>query len=421
MLQKYSVSKLLTVAIIFYIVIASLLQMQLYASDNKVVNTDEISYIAAAKKLYLQHSFDETRPLAIAALVGVPLLFNAQFCHFTIWYWVVQFLLLMCNILILYKLGKQFFEINLAYYVALALALTISFTAYSNQVLSEILFATLLLSNAYAISIFFKSGKYFWLCMAGFFMCIACLVRPVLFPFAILFLIGTVFYYVKNKAYKYLLLLLIGYWPVHLQCNYVQKISGHYQISNIGNAALLNYLDIRSRNLQHHSSYLSELQLQTKIRDSAAKMHLPITAAQDFKMQLQYNTGNVIKAYLYNLAENSFRGSAAINTDRQAYNSPVLYRTNKILYQLSAVQNVIISLMALIIIPVLMYKWRKKIDKTHFKIAFVLNAICIYIMLASAISFYQRDRFHVVIVPLVLILCGIIYNACKFPQTQQAS
>jgi 4-amino-4-deoxy-L-arabinose transferase-like glycosyltransferase len=423
MFQKYSLSKLIGIAILFYFVIAYILQLHIHYANANYISSDAYSYIAAAKKLYLQHHIDAERPPIIAALVGLPLLFNSSFSNFFVWYWCVQFVLLLCNVALVFKIGQLLFNNKMAFYIALCLAINISFIAYSNQILSEILFTSLLILATYYVVSYFKNSisKQLYLIAVLFILGLSCLVRPIIFPFVILIFTAAIIYFFSIKKYVFILFAIIAFVPVHLQCNAVQKITGSYQISTIGNAAILNYLDIRARNFENKSDYLVELKKQNFIRDSASQKGIVIMASTDFKYEVQTNFINVVKAYCYNLCENSFRGSAGITTEKELYASAFNYRINKILYQITALNNVVISVLALIILPIFILKNSKKIEKPLFKILLFLNALSVYIMLVSAISFFQRDRFHIVIVPLVLLMCGIIYNAYKSPQTQQAS
>jgi hypothetical protein len=122
-------------------------------------------------------------------------------------------------------------------------------------------------------------------------------------------------------------------------------------------------------------------------------------ASNDIKEQLSNNTFNFVKAYFINVYKNSTGGCGYLGVISNKNNTSYFEKTVLLFKVLAKIQNIVFSILGLLLSIYFLSKKPRHIDFVK-----LVAVVILYIMLLSAISSDQGDRFHVVIFPLVLIL-----------------
>jgi hypothetical protein len=225
-----------------------------------------------------------------------------------------------------------------------------------------------------------------------------------------IFLIGI---YKKKVAILAMTVFCFSY--LHLYQTQMKKQFGHYTVSFIGQYTLLYYANNRGNQLRNNSGFEQENNL-TNLRISN-KSHQQIyeIANAETKHQLQHNTLNFISGLLWSLQENSTKGNPCINPDKQHLN--LQYYITTFAAAITKVHNILLSFLVLFgWIYLLMKQPLFKATNCMLLLA-LLFLICLFIMGISAISFYQYDRFHVVLTPIVILIYTVMIHrivAAKF-------
>jgi hypothetical protein len=129
---------------------------------------------------------------------------------------------------------------------------------------------------------------------------------------------------------------------------------------------------------------------------------------RDFKEQLSNNKINLFKAYIDNLRSNVSHGSSAIIDCVNEKKATSFETAKKIIYLISAGQNLLLTLVGFILGIYFVLKNRKA-NVLFANVGFLM----IYIILVSGISCGQGDRFSIVIYPFCILLIAKFLQEIK--------
>ena len=108
---------------------------------------DDSSYLYAAKLLYINHTLDNTRPLLIAAIQGVPLLFGFSSKINIVWGFIINFLFWFLTILVLFSLVANKFNRKIGFVFGVLFILCIGNLAHAFNFLSESIFIFMIVNE----------------------------------------------------------------------------------------------------------------------------------------------------------------------------------------------------------------------------------------------------------------------------------
>lgn len=125
--------------------------------------------------------------------------------------------------------------------------------------------------------------------------------------------------------------------------------------------------------------------------------------AQDQKNQAKNNFPNILKEWIQNLKENTITGSYGISRTKafnefQKGNKTWKTVSSNFLFWTTRLQN--ITFVSLFCISGILLLLNCKLCNLPM---FFLGTIVVYSILTSGVSFFQGDRFHIVLYPLILI------------------
>jgi hypothetical protein len=369
------------------------------------------SYLSAATILYTSGTADAIRPYGISSFISIPLWLGASEANNLICIWCMQFVLWLTQVAIIFKTISLFANNKMAFVLSLFWIFNVSNIIYSTLPLSETFAGFLLTCVAYFLCQYFFNEKLFvHLAIATLLLCLLVLVRPTFLYLGIACSITLCILCIRKLKFSSFGICIVGLLLILYQCYKMHKQYGNYTVSYIDKWAMITYIDVRAKQYANQTTFTEERQkIEDTIKSIKDNKSLSKMASADFKNQLQNNTFNFTKAYSISLLENSTKGCGLVNKI-PFHTTSKEKLLDKGMYLLTMLQNIFYSFSILLVLPLLFYrKWKTKNIKINLPSVF-LYLICLYTIVLSGFSFYQYDRFHIIIVPAVVILWGIYFS-----------
>ncbi len=407
-------------AALFYFVVIYILQFPTNYREYNSYTPDCITYTEAAINFYNNFNTHSLRPLAIAAFNSVPLWLGASTHNLPIYVWIMQFILWLGQIIIIYNALYGVVSNKWAVLITCSFIINVSNLVFTSVMLSEPLASFLLTSiAAFIISYFKNKQQKQYLVFTCICLGVLAIVRPTFFYLAIIVCLIIIGYFLINGKFLLALVSSFGLMLLAVQCYKMEKQYGNYTLSYIDKMAMVAYLNIRAKQYANDSHYQEERKKVNVVLDSVSLPQMSAFAIADLKNQISHNSFNIMRSLLFSLYENSTFGCSVLkDIAHRKGNKWWLTYSAKALYILSRLQNILYSISAILLLPLLYYYKRHTFAQPVKSIYSSLLIFPIYVLLLSAVSFYQMDRFHIIVVPIILILWAIIIH--KFSATNHA-
>ena len=366
---------------------------------------DDGSYLTAAKKLYLELKIDEGRPLLIAAINGFPLLFGFSNSVVIQWGLLVNFWCWFFTVLLLFKIISGNADRKKAFLFSLLFILCIGNLAIAFNLLSESVFIFMLVLAVYFIHRYFKSNKYYFITIAIAILLLAMLVRPM--SIGIVFIL-IVFFYSKSKEilwHQYAALLYISLALLFFQIASLKRNYGDFTISYIDSITYYNYLGGKADCLKKDIPFIPGENKRGKYFNKFSSHEQKKIAKEDLREQLQNNTINLGKAYLYCLYSNSSKGSYIVSECKNERQTSYFDLFHFLFKAISKVQNILFTIGGVLLSFYTLFR-----RKRESIFSSILAMMILYIFFISGVSCFQCDRFHIVFFPLVILLFSKIFK-----------
>ena len=191
---KYKYSFLLIeIGIVWIILLNFILQIK----GQTFVFLDSESYLLASENLYLYHKTDTIRPTFIAAINGFPLLFGFSKNALFLWNTFVNLICWFAIVELIYKIVSKLAPQKNAFIFSLVYLFSVGSLIIVFQVLSETVFALMLLLSLYFFQKYFdnKEAKYITIGMS--LLVLSILIKPVSLGFVVVLLL---LFFVKLKS-----------------------------------------------------------------------------------------------------------------------------------------------------------------------------------------------------------------------------
>ncbi|OYU83113.1 MAG: hypothetical protein CFE24_12765 [Flavobacterium sp. BFFFF2] len=360
---------------------------------------DDVSYLYSAKLLYVDHQLDNTRPLLISALHGIPYLFGGTDQAVIHWGLLLNFISWFATVLLVFALVADRHSRKMAFVVAVLFMLCIGNLAHAFRFLSETMYIFMLVAAVYYTNKYDRTKQATYISLAIALLLLNALIKPVSLGLAVVF---TAFYIFKIKS-----IFLNAYAPilfgsallVLFQMYTLKKQFGDFTISYIGAITYYNYIGAKSDCYQKGIDYLpgkNERAYKTKHLPSHEAMQL---AQADFSDQLKNNKFNLCKAYLFCMYSNSSKGNYIVSECKNEQNTVYFGFFRWLFKAISKCQTVFFTLSGLVISFYLLLHFKKT---NSFYVLMALTIL--YIFFISAMSCFECDRFHIAFYPLVLVM-----------------
>jgi hypothetical protein len=207
-----------------------------------------------------------------------------------------------------------------------------------------------------------------------------------------------------NPAYWISILLIL------IQLTGMKQTYGDFTLSYIDKITWYNYLGAKAEALKSKADVTNTDVYKINQKRMARLSNLSWSkkakvSKEDFNTQLFYNTKAVFEAYVENIIENINSQSLGIVRN---INKAHLQSKIKNLANLSMYQNRMYSALFFFTLMLMVLNYKKQ----HY-IEFMIIIVIGYNLITSGISFWQGDRFSLVLYPT--ILCFFFYQLKKTP------
>jgi hypothetical protein len=414
--------QLLFVSTISFILVSYFLQTYENIFTPNFELSDCQSYRNAAHFLYFENGKPHpTRPPLFPFFVGIPSLFSNSelFCNV-----FIMFFNFLCHLLTLFFLFKTLVKIvnsKTAFYLSLLFALNISSIVINNQTLTEPLYTLSLTLIVYFIQKYFYDKSIKNLFGAYLILCLSILIRPSLLPMfwvssVIIFI--NILFFAKQKILK-IAFFLIPLSILGFQMKHMNDVYGKPTVSFIGELAYFTYLTPYATEYDQYPDWQSRSNAWQIVRHERMKLYeqkdtfstvnwvsLTDFAQNELNEMLVQKPKSLLITYAHHIISNAFAYSMLVFWLENKRNEPSFNTFKKIALNLTRCQNMVYSSMILIVFPILfLFKKTKKEEKLLIT---TVGFIGLFIITISGISITQGDRFHIVFVPLALVILSFL-------------
>ena len=398
---KYKFSLLLiAIGIVWIILLNFILQIK----RQTFVFPDSESYLLASQNLYLFHKTDTIRPSLIAAINGFPLLFGFSKNALFLWNTFVNLICWFAIVQLIYQIVSKLAPQKIAFIFSLVYLFSVGSLIIVFQVLSETVFALMLLLSLYFFQKYFdnKEAKYISIGMS--LLVLSILIKPVSLGFVVVLLL---LFFVKLKSIlfsKWSLPLYFSLFVLLFHMYSMKKTYGDFTISYIDAFTYYNYLGTRADCLKNNTQFAQCDNSRYRYFNTLSLAEGKKVAYEDMKNQMTNNTLNFIKAYGINLYFNTCRGSGYFYEFKNVNKTKYFELAKTFFRGISKLQNIFYTLIGIVLSVYFLTRNLKEINFIKIVSLFVL-----YVFLISGISSDQGDRFHIVFYPFVMLLLATYF------------
>lgn len=369
---------------------------------------DSESYLLASENLYLFHKTDNIRPSLIAAINGFPLLFGFSKIALFAWNTFVNLIAWFAIVVLIYQIVSKFTTQKIAFFSALVYLFSVGSFIIIFQVLSETVFAFVLLLSLYYFQKYFRNKKEKYISIGISLLILSVLIKPVSLGLVLILLLIFFFKLKKIVFQKWSLPIYFSLVVLVFHMYSMKKTYGDFTISYIDSFTYYNYLGTRADCLKNNTQFVQCNNARYLYFNTLSLSEGKKAAFDDMKNQIATNNVNLLKAYFTNIFFNTWRGSGYFYEFKNV-NQTSYFETAKTLFRgISKLQNIFYTLFGVIVSIYFLTRNRKEINFIK-----IVSLFVIYIFLVSGISSDQGDRFHIVFYPFVIILGAAYYLNLK--------
>lgn len=375
---------------------------------NEYQTGDQLSYLLAGKNLYAEFKFDIIRPFGYPLIIGFPGLLGCGPLGQSLFVFFFQAVCWLGSGLILYKILCKTTSRNLAIFGAVLYSVNLSAVYYCTEGLCETVFTSCLLLIVYWFMRFIYTKKVTFLLYFALFLFISSIIKPITLYFSLVTFIIILFYVLINhreRRFKPILLLVVFFLStIGLQYYGVHKTYKKWEFSCIGKYTLFryhgSYADALDRNISINEAQRNRdslLQLQNNDLNKIDKF-----LVMDIKKKMFNSTFFMFKAYVLSLYSNTMSGSSPPNIGytQTSYKNITLFQ--------NIVYTNIMILSALLVF--MLFCFFKKYRSSILLFLFFCSIFSGALWLISGISFWQGDRFNIVLYPIIIIVFLSLIN-----------
>lgn len=369
---------------------------------------DSENYKESASYLYNNLKPHYFRPLVMAIITGLPYLFKYSDTQIYIFSFYTNLFCWIGTSMLLFTLLKDFLSDKKSFfYTCIYLSLTGS-TIIIFHLLTESIFTFIIMLAYFFIFKYYKTSEFYFLTLSLSLIIISTLIKPGILFLTVLLLLFYIKPLVKNFFKISIFYILFSLSIVVLQLIEMKKEYGNYTISYIDGFTYYNYLGNKATALKNNAKKLNYDRARANYFTKKTYNEQRKLVHEDLKNQLQNNSKNLIKAYAYNLLENTKTPSASINKCYNIENTNTFNFAKNTFIVISKWQNRILTSLGVVLAFLFLYKSEKK--NPFYAL---ISIYILYIFFTSGISFGEGDRFHIVFFPAVILLLAKFINDGK--------
>jgi hypothetical protein len=305
--------------------------------------------------------------------------------------------------------------------LSLLFALNISSIVINNQMLTEPLYTLILTLIVFFAQKYFYAKTVINLFWAYLILSLSILTRPTLMPFFWLFtafIYMRIVFFEKQKTFV-LLVFLIPLSILGFQMKCMHDVYGKPTVSFIGELAYFTYLTPYAVQYDQYSDWQSRLKAWEIVRHERMKLYeqkdtvatinwvsITDSARAELKEMVFQKPKPLLITYTHHVASNALAYSMLVFWLENKRNDPYFDTLKKIALNLTRGQNAFYSILMLLVFPILLLF--NKIKKEEKQFLAIIGFMGLFVIAVSGISITQGDRFHLVIVPLALVVLSFV-------------
>lgn len=360
---------------------------------------DDGSYVAAARLLYLDGQIDNTRPMLISAIYGLPFLLGLADNAVVNWGLTLNFIAWFASILLIFKTLELSTTRRIAFIGSASCIFFIGHLAHAFNLLTECIFIAGILASVYCVARYYKTLRAENLSIAISILLFNSLIKPVALGLAIIIII---FFFRRLKEIAlngYSILVLIAVGLIHFQAINVKKLYGDYTISYISDITYYNYLGAKADAYRRGADFEPGKDERYSAMRKLTSHEVKVLAKEDLREQISNNTLNLIRAYAFCIYSNSSKGSFIVSQTTNI-NGTWYFKICWLAFKaISKLQNISFTIISVGVSFYLLLKGR-----SHPPFYRLLSLITLFIFFISAMSCFQCDRFHIAFFPLMILM-----------------
>lgn len=397
----------------FFIILIALsvlliLDFILQLSTQNIRFWDSLSYAESAFGMYKLHCGNAYRPMIITFITGLPYLFGGNENDLFVFSFWLNLFCWVGFFIIQFEILKDFLNPKIAFLSVIISILFISNAVSVFHLLTENIFMFVVILGFYFILKYNQYQKFLYLSIALSIFILSVLIKPGMKFFAIICLLcycRTIFDNYKSKISYFIYASL---FLIFIQCAGIKYQFGTFTISFVDSVTYYNYLGYKARCFKENKVYDQKPERLSYLYVIDLDLHKKIVK-EDLIDQLKNNKINLLKAYIDDFRDNITSGSANIVACKNIKNDKNFDFYKKILFKLTIYENIIFTILGIILSFLLIFKTFKKND-----LMFLISLFMIYTISTSAISCSEGDRFHSILFPFVIITIGFATKNMKF-------
>lgn len=359
---------------------------------------DPLGYLEAAKNLMGSFYFDSLRTIGISTMNGIPMIFSSNllfqiqsilFFQMLSWLFTAVFIYLICREFCHQKSSL----IASLFFITLTGPLILSY-----YILSETFFTFFLISSLYFLLKYKIQKKPRPLIFFYSLITIAALTRPILLYFSYFIILIAFIASIKPFGFKKsILLLLLPLSIFGIQLAGMKHSHNEFKMSDGGKDKIMYKMGALAQSIKNDSDINFEIECWKTRRDSTVfsdKIDYKQATLKLFVDEVREDFFYFVKAYFISLKYNTI--GASINSK------------NNFEKRLSTVQNCLLILLLFIMTSYQVFQIVKK-NKLPNNLLLLLGLLCWYLYLMGGLFFWQGDRYHVPLFPLIIILFFLMF------------
>lgn len=395
--------------IVISIVWVSFFYYILQFNKQNFIFPDSENYKESASYLYHNLKPHYFRPLVMAIITGFPYLFKCSDAQIYAFSFYLNLLCWIGTSLLLFNLLKEFVSLKKSFFYTCIYISLVGSTIINFHLLTESIFNFMIMLAYFFIFKYYKTSKFYFLSISLSLFIITILIKPGIQFLAVLLVIFYLITLLKNIFKISILFVLFSISIFVFQLVEMKEEYGNYTVSYIDGFTYYNYLGSRATAIKNKATNLDyDIDRANNFNKKKYGDQRKLVF-EDLKSQLHNNSKNLVKAYAYNLLENTKTHSASISKCYNFENKRTFIVAKNILIIISKWQNRIFTFLGVVLAFFFLYKSEKK---NPFYALFSIYIL--FIFFTSGISFGEGDRFHIVFFPaVILLLAKFISNEKK--------
>ncbi|UPT69762.1 MAG: hypothetical protein M0D53_11440 [Flavobacterium sp. JAD_PAG50586_2] len=335
----------------------------------------------------------------MAAITGIPYLFGGSDASIFSFSFYVNLFCWFSSFLFLFEILKEFAKPKVAFWFTVLAILILGNTVHVFHLLTETIYQFFIILAFYLLIKYYKTNKFWYFSLSLSLFLSSMLIKPgskFLAVVITLYFISGIFRNYKSKSlvfiYGSLLMILI-------QCVGMKYQFGNFTISYIDAPTYYNYIGSKAICIKNGKEWKQMNNPRADYLYACEAKDQRKIAGEDLRNQLQFNTVNLIKAYMSDVRDNTVSGNSCIEECKNYKGKSYFDFWRIVLFDLSKWQNRFYTLFGFLLSGFYLWKTYKKPNPITFISFFIL-----YIIMLSGISCGQGDRFHMVTFPFAIIL-----------------